>query len=100
MPDASTSSEHDSAETSNSVSSPPATMSPTPPVDRQAFPRSHWDFTDFSPLPIPDEFEDPRGRTAWAAYRASRAVAKRLESREPIDALMYRLAVFDKTFEM
>lgn len=71
-------------------------------MDPQAFPRNWWPLWSYVPIPL-GRSPDLKGRTEWAAHYASRALAEVLRtpgSGRPIDAVMFRLALFDKVYEM
>lgn len=71
----------------------------SPPAPRLEFPCTSWENRSFPPLPM-GASRNIAGRTHWAARNASRALAAILSSRGTPDAMMFRLAVFDKVWEM
>lgn len=75
-------------------------------MDRKAFPRASWPpATSYPSLPMVGS-PNLEGRTLWAAYRASKALNALLEKAgtkgivDVVDPIMYRLAVFDKVYEV
>lgn len=78
-----------------------------PDVICTSFPRSEWPpLSTYAPLPMGSS-PNIGGRTLWAAYRASQALTTLIsratsipDSERTIDTITFRLAVFDKVFEM
>lgn len=86
-------------QSSENQRSPPRLAADSGATDCGAFPRNSWDYSTLPLLPIPPRADLP-GRTIWAGFRASRALAAQLEAGVPVDAVTFRLAVFDKVLEL